>query len=167
MRQSILVNRLSLLRLTTLSIRTNWRSKPPSQSCSENAGQARGAQCSMVLLEQTAVTTGPRAPRRVASDHPIHLAPNGFFLPLLSEPQRGSPLSRLLATVMNFSFLPRWISSTPSCRSPGFRRPCRPAFQIPQVNRPHRARRQPELFGHAPRRRASQDSPTASSEPLC
>src|SRR6266567_8747931 len=35
----------------------------------------------------------------------------------------GSPLSRLLATVRNFCFLPRWISSTPNCRNPGFRRP--------------------------------------------
>src|SRR5580693_7361913 len=43
-----------------------------------------------------------------------------FFL---SRPNHsGSPLSRLLATVRNFCFLPRWISSTPSCRSAGFRR---------------------------------------------
>src|SRR5229473_4578387 len=34
----------------------------------------------------------------------------------------GSPVSRLLTTVTNFCCLPRWISSTPICRSAGFRR---------------------------------------------
>ena len=34
----------------------------------------------------------------------------------------GSLLSRLLTTVMNFCFFPRWISSTPICLSAGFRR---------------------------------------------
>lgn len=34
----------------------------------------------------------------------------------------GSALSRLLTTVRNFCFFPRWISSTPICANTGFRR---------------------------------------------
>jgi hypothetical protein len=42
---------------------------------------------------------------------------------LRSRPNHtGSLASRLLTTVMNFCFFPRWISSTPICTSAGLRR---------------------------------------------
>jgi len=44
--------------------------------------------------------------------------------------------------------------------------PCRPALQIAQVDRPHCARRQPELLGYSTRRRALARLPHCILEPL-
>src|SRR5215510_7006415 len=71
--------------------------------CQRSRGQKRGKVFTQAFSRKRALTALP-----------ILLRPAGKLT---------SSAKVRLATVRNLCFLPKWISSKPSCRSPGFRRP--------------------------------------------
>src|SRR5437879_5654824 len=107
----------------------------------------------------------PWNPRRTNSVPSIPLARSftDFSVNRLAE-RSNSPTNS--ADEAKFLFLTQVDFIYAQLPQPWFPPPCRPAFQITQVDRSHRARRQPHLLGHPACRRALAGFPHRVLEPF-